>query len=113
MLHRVDRTALDGGAILSSGTATPFELIEVVAERDARTDVARANVRIDGDQIYGPAITTYLQMGQPIGTPSVNTGLTHDIYLTIAGTNAPLAGSDTAVLEVFNKPLILWMWIVG
>jgi len=90
-----------------------FELIEVVAERDARTDVARANVRIDGDRIYGPAITTYLQMGQPIGTPSVSTGLTHDIYLTIAGTNAPVAGSDTAVLEVFNKPLILWMWIGG
>ena len=90
-----------------------FELVDVVAERDARTDVARANVRIDGDRIYGPAITTYLQMGQPIGTPSVSTGLTHDIYLTIAGTNAPVAGSDTAVLEVFNKPLILWMWIGG
>ena len=90
-----------------------FELVEIVAERDARTDVARANVRLDGDRIYGPAITTYLQMGQPIGTPSVRTGLTHDVYLTIAGTNAPVAGSDEAVLEVFRKPLILWLWIGG
>jgi len=90
-----------------------FELVEIVAERDARTDVARANVRLDGDRIYGPAITTYLQMGQPIGTPSVRTGLTHDVYLTIAGTNAPVVGSDEAVFEVFRKPLILWLWIGG
>ncbi len=90
-----------------------FELVDVVAETTARTDVARANVRLDGDRIYGPAITTYLQMGQPIGTPSVRTGLTHDVYLTIAGTNAPVAGSDEAVIEVFRKPLILWLWIGG
>ncbi|HEY5663475.1 MAG TPA: heme lyase CcmF/NrfE family subunit [Ilumatobacter sp.] len=90
-----------------------FELVEVVAETSARTDVARANVRIDGGRTFGPAITTYLQMGQPVGTPSVRTGLTHDIYLTIAGTNAPVAGSDEAVLEVFRKPLVLWLWIGG
>jgi cytochrome c-type biogenesis protein CcmF len=90
-----------------------FELVDIVAETTARTDVARANVRLDGDRIYGPAITTYLQMGQPIGTPSVRTGLTHDVYLTIAGTNAPVAGSDEAVIEVFLKPLILWLWIGG
>ncbi len=90
-----------------------FELIEVVAEQDARTDVARANVLLDGDRIYGPAITTYLQMGQPIGTPSVRTGLTHDVYMTIAGTNPPVVGADAVVIEVFRKPLILWMWIGG
>jgi cytochrome c-type biogenesis protein CcmF len=43
----------------------------------------------------------------------VRTGLTHDVYLTIAGTNAPVVGSDEAVLEVFRKPLILWLWIGG
>ncbi len=90
-----------------------FELVEVVAERDARTDVARANVRLDGDRVYGPAITTYLQMGQPIGTPSVRTGLTHDVYLTVAGTNPPVPGADEVVIEVFRKPLILWMWVGG
>jgi cytochrome c-type biogenesis protein CcmF len=90
-----------------------FELVDVVAERDARTDVARANIRLDGDRVYGPAITTFLQMGQPIGTPSVRTGFTHDIYLTIAGTNAPVAGATEVTIEVFRKPLILWMWIGG
>jgi cytochrome c-type biogenesis protein CcmF len=90
-----------------------FELVEVVAERDARTDVARANIRLDGGRVYGPAITTFLQMGQPIGTPSVRTGLTHDVYLTIAGTNAPVAGATEVAIDVFRKPLILWMWVGG
>jgi cytochrome c-type biogenesis protein CcmF len=90
-----------------------FELVEVVAERDDRVDVARANVRLDGERVFGPAITTYLQMGQPIGTPSVRSGLTHDVYLTIAGTNPPVAGATQVSLDVFRKPLILWLWIGG
>ncbi len=90
-----------------------FELVEVVAEQDARTDVARANIRLDGGRVYGPAITTYLQIGQPIGTPSVRTGLTHDVYLTIAGTNPPVAGADEVIVEVFRKPLTLWLWTGG
>ncbi|MEJ7800217.1 MAG: heme lyase CcmF/NrfE family subunit [Ilumatobacter sp.] len=90
-----------------------FELVDIVAERDARTDVARANVRLDGGRILGPAITTFLQMGRPIGTPSVSSTLTHDVYLTIAGTNAPVAGAEEVTLEVFRKPLVVWMWIGG
>lgn len=90
-----------------------FELVDVVAESDARTDVTRANVRLDGDRIYGPASTTYLQIGQSIATPSVRTGLTHDVYLTLASNNPPTPGSRLAVLTVFKKPLILWMWVGG
>jgi cytochrome c-type biogenesis protein CcmF len=89
-----------------------FELVDVVAERDDRSDVARANVAVDGD-VYGPAVTTYLRMGQSIGTPSVKTGFTHDIYLTIAGTGAPVPGSGEVRIEVFLKPLIMWMWVGG
>ena len=90
-----------------------FELIDVTVEQDARAEVSRANVRLDGGPVYGPAVTTYLQMGRPIGTPSVRTGLTHDVYLTIAGINPPAAGDDTVTIEVFLKPLILWMWVGG
>ncbi len=90
-----------------------FELVDVVDETDSRTDVARANIRLDGDAIYGPAMTTYLQMGTTIGTPSVRNGLTHDVYLTIAGNNPPKAGSTEVVIEVFRKPLIMWLWIGG
>ncbi|MGA1438433.1 MAG: heme lyase CcmF/NrfE family subunit, partial [Ilumatobacteraceae bacterium] len=90
-----------------------LEFVEVVDERDERVDVVRANIRVDGDKIYGPAFTTYLQMGRPVLTPSVMTGLTHDVYLTIAGVNPPPVGATEVALEVFKKPLIIWLWIGG
>ncbi|MEY2959906.1 MAG: hypothetical protein RLZZ01_2474 [Actinomycetota bacterium] len=90
-----------------------LEFVEVVDERDERVDVVRANIRVDGEKIYGPAFTTYLQMGRPVLTPSVMTGLTHDVYLTIAGVNPPPVGATEVSLEVFKKPLIIWLWIGG
>jgi cytochrome c-type biogenesis protein CcmF len=90
-----------------------FELVEIVEETDARTDVARARVRLDGGDVYGPAMTTYLRMGTTIGTPSVRNGITSDIYLTIAGNKPPVVGADEVVIEVFRKPLIMWLWIGG
>jgi cytochrome c-type biogenesis protein CcmF len=90
-----------------------FELLEVFAERDARSEAVRADVRLDGGQAYAPAFTTYLQNGETLPTPSVRTGLTHDVYLTIAGTNVPTVGATEVSIEVFKKPLILWMWVGG
>ncbi len=90
-----------------------FELVDVVRTTDDRTDVVRANVLLDRTKVYGPAVTTYLQMGQPIGTPSVRTGLTGDVYLTIADNRSPVVGSGEARLQVFLKPLIVWLWIGG
>jgi cytochrome c-type biogenesis protein CcmF len=58
-------------------------------------------------------VTTYLQMGMTIGTPSVRTGLAKDVYLTIDGTNPPSPDASTVVLRVFVKPMILWLWIGG
>jgi cytochrome c-type biogenesis protein CcmF len=50
-------------------------------------------------------------MGMDVGTPSVRTGLTYDIYLTLEA-SAP-AGANEAQVRIFVKPLILWMWIGG
>jgi cytochrome c-type biogenesis protein CcmF len=79
---------------------------------DAGSERARkANVLLDGEQVYSPAITTYLNIGQDIGTPSVRTGLTKDVYLTVEPGLEP--GDSTAVVRVFVKPMILWLWIGG
>jgi cytochrome c-type biogenesis protein CcmF len=90
-----------------------FELIDVVAEQTDRANVVRANVRLDGDRVYGPAVTTYLRMGSSIGTPSVRAGLGGDVYLTVAGNRPPAVGADEVHLEVFLKPLVIWLWIGG
>ena len=61
--------------------------------------------------MYRPANTKYLRQGIDIGTPSVRTGPTKDVYLTLERGAAP--GDTTATIRVFIKPLILWLWIGG
>ncbi len=90
-----------------------FELVDVTSEQTERANVVRANVQLDGGNVYGPAITTYLKMGVPIGTPSVRAGLTGDVYMTIAGNRPPEVGGSEVHLEVFLKPLVIWLWIGG
>ena len=90
-----------------------FEL-ESVDERindNESKRVIAANVILDGADVYRPATTTYLNHGQDVGTPSVRTGLTEDIYLTLDPGAA--AGDTSATIRVFVKPMILWLWIGG
>jgi cytochrome c-type biogenesis protein CcmF len=61
--------------------------------------------------VYEPARSKYIKQGMDIGTPSVKSGLRHDLYLTLEGNVRP---SDTeARIKVFVKPMILWLWIGG
>ena len=103
---------LDTGRTVAWGGHT-FELTSV----DVRTNdndskrVLAANVVLDGGNTYRPATTTYLNVGVDVGTPSVRTGLTEDIYLTLDP--GAVAGDSTATIRVFVKPMILWLWIGG
>jgi cytochrome c-type biogenesis protein CcmF len=86
-----------------------FELIGFKEETDARSSAVKALVSIDGGQAYAPAVTKFTNMGMNVGTPSVKTTFTHDIYLTL---EPPVKmDSGTARIKVYIKPLILWMWI--
>jgi len=89
-----------------------FELVDVTTTSDARARVTSANVLVDGEQVYAPKHTVYLQMGVPIPTPSVRTGIDKDLYLTLESRNAN-DPTDEATVTVFVKPLVVWMWIGG
>ena len=56
----------------------------------------------------GPRINAYPGTSQPIGTPSVWTGLIDDVYLGIAGGNA-----TSVQLNVFIFPLQWLLWVGG
>ena len=88
-----------------------FELVEVREFTTERSRGLKAEVRIDGGQSYSPAITRYTQMGLDVPTPSVRTGLTNDIYLTLESAVGP--GATEADIKIFIKPLIVWLWIGG
>ena len=79
-------------------------------EESNKTSV-RAQVRVDG-QIYEPAINRFEVSGQAIGTPSVNTSLTRDVYLTLQRAPEDDAG-QTAAIRVIVQPLVTWLWIGG
>jgi cytochrome c-type biogenesis protein CcmF len=70
-----------------------------------------ARVRVDGGPVYAPAISDYPFASEEIGTPSVRSGATEDIYLTLAST--PAKAGDPAVIGVIVEPLVLWIWIGG
>jgi cytochrome c-type biogenesis protein CcmF len=107
---RVGEFTLTKGTPVSFSGHT-FELEQVRAFTTERSQGVKADISIDGGQAYAPAITRYTRMGTDIGTPSVRTGFTKDIYLTLEKA-APVGATEVQV-KIFIKPLIIWMWIGG
>jgi cytochrome c-type biogenesis protein CcmF len=70
-----------------------------------------AVVRVDGGPVYTPAVSNYPFADQAIGTPSVDSSLTEDVYLTFAQTPAKPGGAAT--LGVIVEPLVSWIWAGG
>ncbi|HEY8526352.1 MAG TPA: heme lyase CcmF/NrfE family subunit [Acidimicrobiales bacterium] len=89
-------------------------------EQENRTTI-QARVAVDGDE-YGPAINVFPEGEQRIGTPSVKTGLTRDVYLALLrvpdGLGADTASADApaegqVVVRVIVQPLVVWLWVGG
>jgi cytochrome c-type biogenesis protein CcmF len=79
-------------------------------ERSAQKTTVSADVRIKGVGVYSPAISTYPNFADGIGTPSVHTDLLHDVYLTLVSI-PPNGGAATIGVQVGT--LVLWLWIGG
>jgi cytochrome c-type biogenesis protein CcmF len=82
--------------------------------RSAQKTTISADVRVRrGDRdlgVYAPAISTFPNSTEGIGTPSVRTGLTEDVYLTLV--SSPNDGGRIT-LGVRVNPMILWLWVGG
>ncbi|MFZ4515557.1 MAG: heme lyase CcmF/NrfE family subunit [Acidimicrobiia bacterium] len=80
----------------------------------AQKNTVRAQVRITVDGrslgVYAPTLSTFPNSNQAIGTPSVRTGFTRDIYLTLV--SSPTEQGRVA-LGVAVNPLVVWLWIAG
>ena len=88
-----------------------FTLDDVVDFQNPRQVGIKALVSIDGGQAYAPAISKFTGAGIDIGTPSVKPGFSRDIYLSLEKGSKPSTG--LAKLQVFIKPMILWIWVGG
>ncbi|MFP5255866.1 MAG: heme lyase CcmF/NrfE family subunit [Acidimicrobiia bacterium] len=85
--------------------------LETVEVQEKNRTATKVRVQVDGGQVYEPALSQYPGFGQLIGTPSVRTGLTEDVYLTI--TRLPDAEGDPVTLRVIIEPMVLWLWVGG
>ncbi len=83
-------------------------------DRSGQKTTVSARVRLErgGDDlgVYAPAISTFPNSTQGIGTPSVRTGLREDLYLTLVS-SPNQRGRIT--LGVAVNPLVLWLWLGG
>jgi cytochrome c-type biogenesis protein CcmF len=88
-----------------------FTLVDQVVEDTPAAVLLKARVRVDDGSIYAPARQQYKGRGDIIATPSVRTGLTGDVYLTLL---KPATADDARVtFGVRLMPLSLWLWIGG
>jgi cytochrome c-type biogenesis protein CcmF len=82
--------------------------------RSPQKNTVSADVRIERGSrslgVYAPALSTFPNSNQAIGTPSVRTGLVEDVYLTLV--SSPTEQGRIS-LGVAVNPMILWLWIGG
>ena len=107
--HEVEARYEPGQTRVVSGHEITYLSTEVVQERNR--EATKVRVQVDGGQVYEPALSRYSGFGSLIGTPSVKTGLTEDVYLTV--TRLPEEGSDAVTLRVIIQPMALWLWVGG
>ena len=72
--HEVEARYEPGQTRVVSGHEITYLSTEVVQERNR--EATKVRVRVDGGQVYEPALSRYSGFGTLIGTPSVKTGLT-------------------------------------
>jgi cytochrome c-type biogenesis protein CcmF len=98
-----DRASVDGHEIEYRG------MREV---QEANKDSIKAQVLVDGE-LHEPALSTFPGGDQRIGTPSIESGPTRDVYLALLQIPPDGDLDGTVVLRVIVEPLVVWLWIGG
>jgi cytochrome c-type biogenesis protein CcmF len=71
----------------------------------------QALVRVDGGGVFHPAVSTFGTGTEAVGTPSIDSGLVDDVYLTLDVLPATAGGAATIGVTV--QPLVMWLWVGG
>jgi cytochrome c-type biogenesis protein CcmF len=107
--HQAQLTVAQGQTVRFDGHS--FSYLGTRSLSGATHSSVQALVRVDGGRVYAPAISDYPFASEEIGTPSVRSRPSEDVYLTLAGTPATPGGP--AVIGVIVEPLVMWIWVGG
>ncbi len=102
-------TLLEGESGVVGGHEVTY--LGLTSEDLPEKTIIRAEVQIDGGQIYEPSLSQFVFGSQAIGAPSVRTGPLEDVYLALL--TVPDEPGDPIVLRVIIQPLVIWLWIGG
>ena len=72
----------------------------------------QALVRVDGGGVFRPGLASF-NGEQSVGTPSVDSSVVDDVYLSLSSGPARLPSRAPLVLDVVVQPLVLWLWVGG
>jgi cytochrome c-type biogenesis protein CcmF len=78
-------------------------------DRSPQKTTIKAHVRIAGVGSFAPAISTFPNAAEGIGTPSIRTSPWRDWYLTL--TSSPTSGRVAIGVQVGT--MVMWLWIGG
>ncbi len=91
-----------------------IRLDSLYAGREPHRDFVEAAFRIGADGQRGammrPRLNYYPMSDQPIGTPSVRTRPSEDLYLSLM---AYSRDGSTATVNIIVNPMVVWIWIGG
>jgi cytochrome c-type biogenesis protein CcmF len=91
-----------------------FTYVGATTSRSGQKTTVSAGVRVQkGGRdlgVYAPAVSTYPNSTEGIGTPSVRTGLREDVYLTLVSSPNQ---QGRVTLGVRINSMIVWLWIGG
>jgi len=75
--------------------------------RSAQKTTIKARVNVSGVGELAPAISTFPNAAEGIGTPSIHTTPWHDIYLTLI--SSPTSGRVTIGVQIGTMVMLLWI----
>ncbi len=105
-------TLRPGESTLYAGYA--IRLDSLYAGREPHRDFVEAAFAISGGngaaEMMRPRLNYYPRSDQPIGTPSVRTRPTEDLYLSLM---AYSQDGTNATVNVIVNPMVVWIWIGG
>jgi cytochrome c-type biogenesis protein CcmF len=107
--HRVELSMKPGETAIVSGHRITFLGLQAVQYENKASTIAE--IRVDDGKVYRPALSSFPNSNDAVGTPSVRTTPFEDVYLTLV--RAPAEAGGPSVISVIVQPLIMWLWIGG
>ena len=100
----------EGDRVDVAGHSIEYQGMRSVEKRNKVAN--QALIALDG-QVHTPSLDQFPGGTAAIGTPSVKTTFTEDVYLSLVDLPDGTDPADKVVVRVIVQPMVVWLWIGG